>query len=49
MISPLQPDQKARLKKRHVVASTSGGKDSTALALWLMENEIPFSRVFFDT
>ena len=37
------------LGARLVVASVSGGKDSTALALTLMENEIPHVRVFADT
>lgn len=32
-----------------VIASISGGKDSTAMALWLMEKEIPFTSVFMDT
>lgn len=32
-----------------VVCSVSGGKDSTALALWLREHGIPHRRVFFDT
>ena len=49
MISPLRPEQVAHLKTRHVVASTSGGKDSAALSLWLTENGIEHSRVFMDT
>lgn len=38
-----------RLGDRLVVASISGGKDSTALALTLMQHEIPHVRVFADT
>lgn len=38
-----------RLKGQDVFASVSGGKDSTALCLWLRENEIPHRRVFADT
>lgn len=32
-----------------VVASVSGGKDSTALSLWLKEHDIPHRRIFMDT
>lgn len=32
-----------------IVASLSGGKDSTALALWLMEQGFDFEPVFMDT
>jgi 3'-phosphoadenosine 5'-phosphosulfate sulfotransferase (PAPS reductase)/FAD synthetase len=32
-----------------VICSVSGGKDSTALALWLTEQGIPHRRVFFET
>jgi 3'-phosphoadenosine 5'-phosphosulfate sulfotransferase (PAPS reductase)/FAD synthetase len=37
------------LGDRRVVASMSGGKDSTALALLLREQGIPHERVFADT
>lgn len=37
------------LNGRPVYASMSGGKDSTALALWLQENGIAFTPVFLDT
>jgi len=40
---------RARLGDRLVVASVSGGKDSTALALTLRQLEIPHVRVFADT
>lgn len=38
-----------RLRGRMVVASVSGGKDSTAMALHLRELNIPFRPVFMDT
>lgn len=38
-----------KLAGRIVIASISGGKDSAAMALWLIENEIPHERVFCDT
>ena len=38
-----------RIAGRHVVASVSGGKDSTAMCLHLRELEIPFEPVFMDT
>lgn len=37
------------LNDRPLYASISGGKDSTALALWLKEQEIDFTPVFIDT
>ncbi len=37
------------LGTRSVVCSVSGGKDSTAMCLWLRENGIPFTAVFVDT
>lgn len=38
-----------RLAGRRVVAGMSGGKDSTAMALWLREHGIEFEGVFCDT
>lgn len=32
-----------------VIASVSGGKDSTALCLWLKENNLPFVPVHMST
>ena len=37
------------IRDRPVVASLSGGKDSTAMALWLLEQGIEFRAVFMDT
>lgn len=37
------------LEGRPVFASISGGKDSTALGLWLMDQGIPFTPIFLDT
>ena len=49
MIEPVTQAQLDYLKGRHVVCSVSGGKDSTAMALWMIENEIPFTSIFCDT
>jgi len=46
---PLTSDQRDMLSGRPLYVSVSGGKDSTALALWLRENEVPFSSIFCDT
>lgn len=40
---------KARIDGRPVILSMSGGKDSTAAALYLREQGIPFQAVFMDT
>jgi 3'-phosphoadenosine 5'-phosphosulfate sulfotransferase (PAPS reductase)/FAD synthetase len=45
----VSPESMARLVDHQVVAAVSGGKDSTAMCLWLRENEIPHTRVFADT
>ncbi len=37
------------LSDKLIVASVSGGKDSTALSLWLTENGVRHSRIFMDT
>jgi len=42
-------EDRANLKGRPVVASLSGGKDSTALALWLMDNGVEFRAISMDT
>jgi 3'-phosphoadenosine 5'-phosphosulfate sulfotransferase (PAPS reductase)/FAD synthetase len=39
----------AWLAGRPVFASLSGGKDSTALGLWLRKLGVPFTPVFLDT
>ena len=38
-----------RLAGHQVCAAVSGGKDSTAMSLWLTEQGISHSRVFADT
>jgi hypothetical protein len=38
-----------KLAGRRVIASVSGGKDSAAMSLWLMEQDIDHDRVFLDT
>lgn len=48
-IKPLSQEQREKIGDRRIVASVSGGKDSTALSLWLTENEVPHDRVFVDT
>ena len=40
---------KARIGERPVIASVSGGKDSTAMCLALREMGIPYTPVFMDT
>lgn len=42
-------ESRAKLVGQQVVASVSGGKDSTAMCLWLREQGIEHSRVFADT
>lgn len=49
MITPVQPEERARLEGKLVIASVSGGKDSAAMSLWLTANGIEHRRVFMDT
>jgi len=42
-------DQIEHIDGRPVVASVSGGKDSTALSLWLTENGVEHTRIHMDT
>lgn len=42
-------DWREQIRGRTVVASVSGGKDSAAMCLWLMEQGIEHRRVFADT
>lgn len=46
---PVTLELKERLRGKTVVASVSGGKDSTAMALWLIEQGISIAPVFLDT
>lgn len=47
---PPGPDlDRPNLATHHVVAAVSGGKDSAAMCLWLIEQGIEHSRVFADT
>lgn len=39
----------AMLRARPIVLSASGGKDSTAAGLLLVEHDLPFQAVFADT
>lgn len=41
--------RRTKLKERFVVASISGGKDSSAMSLWLHEHDVEHARVFCDT
>lgn len=45
---PMTNAQREKLAGRTVIASTSGGKDSTAMTLWLLENGIKPICVFID-
>jgi 3'-phosphoadenosine 5'-phosphosulfate sulfotransferase (PAPS reductase)/FAD synthetase len=45
----LTNDDRAMLRDRPIIASVSGGKDSTAMALWLREQGQAFFPVFMDT
>lgn len=45
----MSPELAKKLAGRRVVASVSGGKDSSAMSLWLTEQEIEHDRVFLDT
>jgi 3'-phosphoadenosine 5'-phosphosulfate sulfotransferase (PAPS reductase)/FAD synthetase len=48
-MEPISKETLQYLGTRSVVCSVSGGKDSTAMCLWLRENGIPFRAVFADT
>lgn len=48
-MEPISKETLQYLGTRSVVCSVSGGKDSTAMCLWLRENGIPFRAVFCDT
>ena len=45
----LMPEDREAISGRLVIASVSGGKDSSALSLWLTEQGIEHERVFADT
>lgn len=50
MIQPnLSAADERKLRDRYIVASVSGGKDSTATCLYLKELGLPFEAVFCDT
>jgi 3'-phosphoadenosine 5'-phosphosulfate sulfotransferase (PAPS reductase)/FAD synthetase len=46
---PMTEEQRAHLAGRFVIASLSGGKDSTAMCLWLKEHGVAYRPVFCDT
>ena len=45
----LTAEDRENIGDRPIVASVSGGKDSGAMALWLLEQELPFTAVYMDT
>lgn len=50
MLTPTElADLKAKINGRRIVASVSGGKDSAAMSLYLMELGLEHDRVFMDT
>jgi 3'-phosphoadenosine 5'-phosphosulfate sulfotransferase (PAPS reductase)/FAD synthetase len=49
MITDISEESRARIMGHQVIAAMSGGKDSTAMDLWLSEQGIEHSRVFADT
>ena len=42
-------EMRAILQEREIMASVSGGKDSTAMALLFKEAELPYQLTFMDT
>lgn len=48
-MNQIQQAQLDKLAGRRSIASVSGGKDSTAMALWLKENDLHYEPVFLDT